>query len=112
MKYKIGGLGLALMASIFMSKPVHADVVQIGSNTVTAIIPASQFGKITIALQNPTTNVVYLNTAPVSSTTFASLGFAIIGTSVPFVLDDYHGDLYGLAPTAQGPVPLQVIGGN
>ena len=115
MKNRIGILG-AVCAALFLCVNVQADGVLVSTFSATPIVPATQFTKITLALQNQTTNQIYLLGYPDSPNNcpgFLTNGVKLVGSSTAtFVLPDYHGDLYACAPGATAPILLNFLGGQ
>lgn len=112
--------GVVLATTLFLCGEVRADSVVVSTFVIpseTAIIPATQFTKMTITLLNPTTNLVYLTSFPAPTTTQAvtdglPLYPSVSASSNTMTLPDYHGDLYGVAPGAQAGVRINFLGGQ
>lgn len=83
----------------------------------TAIISSTMFTNKTIALINPTTNVVYLTSFPEATTAQAVIDGVplfpeVNASSNTLVLPSYHGGLYGVVPRATGSQTIQYLGGQ
>jgi hypothetical protein len=104
-------------AALFLCGKAKADSVVVSTSVnnpgETAIIPATMFGSKTIALQNSTTNVVFLTGFPEGTTAQAVIDGFILGASTnTLILQGWHGALYGVAANAAGPIRINTLGGQ
>lgn len=84
----------------------------------TPVVPGSQFTQITLAMQNNTTNFIYLLGYPDGANNcpnFITNGYRlnpVSTSSSTVILPSYHGDLYACAPGATSPQLLNYLGGQ
>lgn len=108
MKKIIFGLGL-----MFFAMRCEAKLISISTSTATSILPLSFFGVKTLVLSAGTTNQVYLNDEPIASTqAFVNSSLSMTSSTGLLVIPNFHGQLWGMAPNAQGAVNLFTANGQ
>ena len=107
--YVLGALGILF----FLGIGAEAKVVSISTSTPTNLLPTTFFGTKTVTLYAGTTNQVYLNSESIASTqTFVNSSYSITSSSGILILPGWHGNIYGLAPNAQGAVNIFTMDGQ
>jgi hypothetical protein len=101
----------AALAALFLCTKAHADVVSISTSVPTAIV-SSSFGSKTIMLESTSGTVLLNSQAIVSTQTFVNNSFGITASSGIIVIPNFHGTIYGEAPTSAASVNLFYLGGQ
>ena len=105
---------LMISAVGFLSGISSADSVLISTFAPTAVINSGFYGKATTIIYPSAASVIWLNTQPIASTTaFVASGFQLnVSSTTPLVMPDFHGNVWGMAPTLASPATLYFLSGN